>query len=212
MTKGRLEAFSDGVFGVAITLLILDVRPEDGGTGWQMLLREWHHILVFVLSFIIVGVYWVAHHHVMHFITGTNRVLLWLNLSLLLFIVFIPFAASLLSASHADSDSIRIYCTTLILINLTMAALTAYAARNHRLIHPGLPPSFLKHVLRLQAIPILIYGIAIALASWRPLLSMVLLGLVPAFFILPNPLLERRIRGAMEQIREHEKKHGKPSE
>jgi uncharacterized membrane protein len=60
MTKGRLEAFSDGVFAVAITLLILDMRPEgDALTGWEILERDWHKILVYVLSFVIVGVYWV---------------------------------------------------------------------------------------------------------------------------------------------------------
>jgi uncharacterized membrane protein len=57
MTKGRLEAFSDGVFGVAITLLILNVQPEIAGTGWQILTHEWNHILVYLLSFILVGVY-----------------------------------------------------------------------------------------------------------------------------------------------------------
>jgi uncharacterized membrane protein len=50
MTKGRLEAFSDGVFGVAITLLILDVRPEGGGSGWEMLSHEWHHICTMLRS------------------------------------------------------------------------------------------------------------------------------------------------------------------
>ena len=75
MTKARLEAFSDGVFGVAITLLVLDVRIEGGGTGWEMLSREWHHILVYLLSFVIVGVYWVAHHNMMHFITATDKIM-----------------------------------------------------------------------------------------------------------------------------------------
>ena len=207
MTKGRLEAFSDGVFGVAITLLILDVRPEGGSTGWQMLSHEWHHILVFLLSFVLVGVYWVAHHHIMHFITSTNRILLWLNLMLLLFIVFIPYVATLLSASHADTSSIRIYGATLILINLTGSALCAYAMINRRLVSPALPQSFIKFVLCIHTAPVLIYGVAIALASSCRLLSLLLFALVPAFFILPNPFLERHLRHATEAIRAHEKKH-----
>jgi uncharacterized membrane protein len=206
MSKARLEAYSDGVFGVAITLLILDVRAEEGSTGWQMLTHEWHPILVFLLSFVLVGVYWVAHHHIMHFITGVNRTLLWLNLSLLLFIVFIPYVATLLSANHADPSSIRIYASTLILVNLTMTGLGMYAGKEHRLVHAALPKSFATFMLRLQAVPILAYGIAIALASCCRWISLLIFVLVPAFFILPNPFLEKRLGHAMEMMREHEKK------
>jgi uncharacterized membrane protein len=211
MTKGRLEAFSDGVFAVAITLLILDVRPEgDGLTGWQMLSHDWHKILVYLLSFVIVGVYWVAHHHMMHFITGTDRALLWLNLLLLLAIVFIPYAAALLSASHADASAIRIYGSTLILTNLAGTALWSYATWNRRLVHATTPAAFVRFVLMIHTAPVLVYGLAIALASWNRSVSFVLFALVPAFFILPNPWLQRRIRHASEAVHSHThgEKHG----
>ena len=83
MNKGRLEAFSDGVFAIVITLLILDVRLPPGvhvsiGALWQLLPR----LATFVLSFVVVGVYWVAHHNMMHFIERVDRSLLWLNLLL----------------------------------------------------------------------------------------------------------------------------------
>ena len=200
MSKVRLEAFSDGVFAVAITLLILDVRPESGGSGWEMLVHDWHKILVYLLSFVIVGVYWVSHHHMMHFITGTNRVLLWINLTLLLMVVFIPYVAALLSASHADASAIRIYGTTLILTNLTGTGLWRYATRNHRLVNPAMPHSFARFVLCIHTAPVLFYGAGIALASWHSFLSLMLFALVPVFFILPNPWLERRIRHASENV------------
>ena len=212
MSKGRLEAFSDGVFGVAITLLVLDVQPEGGTTGWAILLHQWHHILVFVLSFFIVGVYWVAHHQMLHFIAATNRIFLWLNLMMLLLIVFIPFTASVLSVNHADPSSIRIYAANLILINLTGTSMWAYAARNHRLMHPGVPDSFIRFVIRVHLGPLLIYSTAIALASWNRYVSLALLPIAPAFFTLPNPFLEKHGRHAMEAIREHEKKHPRPPE
>lgn len=208
MTKGRLEAFSDGVFAVAITLLILDVRPEgDGLTGWQMLTHDWHKILVYLLSFVIVGVYWVAHHHMMHFITGTDRTLLWLNLLLLLAIVFVPYVAAMLSTSHADASAIRIYGSTLILTNLAGTALWSYATRNRRLVSPAMPAAFVRFVLCVHTAPVLVYGLAIALASWHRYVSFVLFTLVPAFFILPNPWLQRRIRHASEAVHAHEGKH-----
>lgn len=208
MTKGRLEAFSDGVFAVAITLLILDARPDDGTTGSQILSHQWHHILIYVLSFVLVGVYWVTHHNMMHFVTGINRTLLWLNLMLLMFIVFIPFAAGQLSASRADPSSIRIYASTFILLNLSGTSLMAYACKNHRLVSPALPASFIRFMLGLYTAPVLVYSLAVALASSCPLASMILMALVPAFFVLPNPWIERHMRHAMEAIREHEKKNG----
>jgi uncharacterized membrane protein len=211
MTKARLEAFSDGVFGVAITLLILDVRPEDGVTGWQILAHQWHHILVFVFSFMLVGLYWVAHHHMMHFVTGTDRTLLWLNLLLLLFVVFIPFTAAQLSASHEDPSSIRIYASTLILINLSGTALMTYA-KKRRLVTPAFSGSFVRTALCLHTAPMLAYGVAIALASWCPIASLTLMVVVPAFFILPNPWLEKNVRRAMEAMRAHEKKQAGATE
>lgn len=206
MTKGRLEAFSDGVFGVAITLLILNVQPEGGGSGWQMLSHEWHHILVYVLSFVVVGIYWVAHHHIMHFITATDRTLLWLNLMLLMFVVFIPYVAALLSADPIDASSIRIYGATLILINLSGTALWVYATRNHRLVNPALPSSSVRLVLYLNNAPIPVYGLAIGLAGWHPMISLALFALVPAFFILPNSWREKRIHDALNALREHGQK------
>src|SRR4029453_6516358 len=96
MNKARLEAFSDGVFAIVITLLILNIHVPDGRT---LTLRSlWPlvpPVATFVLSFIIVGVYWIAHHHMLHFVTEVNRRLLWLNLLLLLSVVFIPFPPSL---------------------------------------------------------------------------------------------------------------------
>lgn len=207
MSKGRLEAFSDGVFGVAITLLILDVRPEGGGTGWDMLLHQWHHIFVFLLSFVIVGVRWVIHHHITYFITGTDRVLLWLNLLVLLFIVFIPYVATLLSATHEDAASIRIYAVTLILVNLSGNIFWLYATWHHRLVSPALPEPFIRFVLFLRCAPILVYSVAIAVAAWLPGLSLALFVVEPVFYILPNPWLERHLHEVQKAVRAHEKKH-----
>jgi uncharacterized membrane protein len=103
MNKTRLEAFSDGVFAIVITLLILNVHVPDGRTLTLQAFRPLvPPLATFVLSFIIVGVYWVAHHHMLHFITQVNRRLLWLNLLLLLWFFFA--AAEAASARSARPD------------------------------------------------------------------------------------------------------------
>src|SRR5579871_4149432 len=128
MSKNRLEAFSDGVFAIVITLLILDVRfPADKPLTLETLRGMAPHVLAFVLSFIIVGVYWVSHHNMLHFIKQVDRQLLWLNLVLLLVIVFIPFPAALLG-QHLDSKlAVALYGGNLMLVNAAGTAMWLYA-------------------------------------------------------------------------------------
>jgi uncharacterized membrane protein len=99
MPKHRLESFSDGVFAIVITLLILNVHLDrDQELTLQSLASLGPEMLAFALTFVIVGVYWVSHHSMMHMIKAVDRRLLWLNLLLLLAVVFIPFPAYLRSS------------------------------------------------------------------------------------------------------------------
>jgi uncharacterized membrane protein len=198
MTKNRLEAFSDGVFAIVITLLILDVRfPADKPLTLETLRSVAPHVLTFVLSFIIVGVYWVSHHNMMHFIGQVDRQLLWLNLVLLLIIVFIPFPAALLG-QHPESElAVTLYGINLMLVNAAGTAMWIYAMSQPQLPVDRLATALPRFVAKLHAAPILVYGAAIALAHWYVPLSLILFAAVPAFFILPNPLVDRRLRSAM---------------
>jgi uncharacterized membrane protein len=198
MTKNRLEAFSDGVFAIVITLLILDVRfPIDKPLTLEILRGVVPHVLAFVLSFIIVGVYWVSHHNMLHFIRQVDRQLLWLNLVLLLLIVFIPFPTALLG-QHLDSAlAVTLYGGNLILVNAAGTAMWLYAMSRPELAADGITPALPGFVARLHSAPILIYGAAIALAHWYVPLSLILFAAVPAFFIVPNPFVDRRLRQAM---------------
>jgi uncharacterized membrane protein len=197
MNKTRLEAFSDGVFSIVITLLVLDIRPEGaGGSGWEMFVHAGPKILVYVLSFILVGLYWVSHHNMLHFIERTDRLFLWLNLFLLLVVAFIPYPASLVSNTHAEASSIAIYTTTLILANILGAALWHHATKAHHLVSNRLPPDFARFILVVHLTPVAIYALAGLLAWQLRGASLLLLALVPAFFVLPNPFLDRRVRAA----------------
>jgi uncharacterized membrane protein len=195
MSKNRLEAFSDGVFAIVITLLILDVRlPADKPLTLETLRGVVPHVLAFVLSFVIVGVYWVSHHNMLHFIRQVDRQLLWLNLMLLLIIVFIPFPAALLG-QHPDSAlAVTLYGGNLMLVNAAGTAMWLYAVSRPHLAGDGLAPALRGFIARLHAAPILVYGAAIALAHWYVPLSLILFAAVPAFFILPNPFVDARLR------------------
>ena len=108
MSTNRVEAFSDGVFAVAITLLVLDLRaPLTSGSLIGALADEWPEFAAFLISFMFIGVVWVNHHAIFHRLARVDRPLLFFNLFLLLAIVVIPFVTSLfaLYVAHADSQA-----------------------------------------------------------------------------------------------------------
>ena len=189
-----MEAFSDGVFSIVITLLILNVHLPSGATVSVDALRATlPYVATFVLSFIVVGVYWISHHHMLHYVIRVDRRLLWLNLLLLLSVVFIPFPASLLGTGFRNPLVVRIYGLSLIVTNAAGLLFWWYAIAHRELLVEHLNSTFAHLVLKIHASPIAIYLLAIVLAGWNIWTSLVLFAVVPMFFILPNPWLERRI-------------------
>ena len=202
MNKTRLEAFSDGVFAIVITLLILNVRVPDGRTlTFQSPQPLVPALATFVLSFIMVGVYWIAHHHMLHFIKQVNRRLLWLNLLVLLCVVFIPFPASLLGTGFNNPLAVRLYGLSLIATNASGLFFWLYAISQSELMVSSVTKEFARAVIKIHSSPMLVYGLAVVLAGWSTKASLVLYAAVPLFFILPNPLLERRIGTAARTVR-----------
>ena len=194
MSKHRLESFSDGVFAIVITLLILNVHLDhQRELTLNVLGGLTPDIVAFVLSFIIVGVYWVSHHNMLHMIKMVDRRLLWLNLLLLLAIVFIPFPAGLLGQQLWNPIAVATYGINLMVVNALGTAMWLYAGSHSQLMVSGVSPAMVRFVARLHSTPILVYAVGILLAYWYIPVSMLLFAAVPAFFILPNPFLDRRL-------------------
>src|SRR5215510_8654149 len=180
MNKTRLEAFSDGVFAIVITLLILNVRVPDGRSftleSFRPLIPP---LATFVLSFIMVGVYWIAHHHMLHFITQVNRRLLWLNLLVLLCVVFIPFPTSLLGTGFYNPLAVRLYGVSLIATNASGRFFWLYAISHPELVVSSVTKEFARTVVKIHSLPMLPYGLAIVLAGWSTKASLVLYAATP---------------------------------
>src|SRR5215470_17097658 len=167
MSKTRLEAFSDGVFAIVITLLILNVHVPDGRTLTLYALRPLvPPLATFVLSFIIVGVYWISHHHTLHFVKEVNRRLLWLNLLVLLCVVFIPFPTSLLGNGFSNPLVVRLYGVSLLATNVAGLLFWLYASSHTELMIASLTRSFARTVVVIHSSPMLGYGLAVVLAGW----------------------------------------------
>jgi len=102
----RLEAFSDGIFAIAITLLILEVRvPESGAGLWRALAAQWPSYFGYALSFLIIGIMWANHSHIFRLIRRTDHLLSMLNLLLLMTIAFLPFSTAVLARNVADPET-----------------------------------------------------------------------------------------------------------
>lgn len=106
MNKGRVEAFSDGVLAVAITLLVLDLHldPGKGGSLVSQLAASWPSFVAFVVSFLVIGVIWVNHHSIFRLATTVDRVLMFWNLILLMFVTAVPFTTATLAGALADGS------------------------------------------------------------------------------------------------------------
>jgi uncharacterized membrane protein len=134
LAKTRLEAFSDGVFAIAATLLVLDVAAHPPGTPLQQVLQAWPSYVAYLVSFLAIGAAWIAHAALTDRLAKTDAALLRLNLFVLLPVVFLPFPTRLLSEGFGERDAERVAVTlfglTLLAIRLAAVAMDGYARRN----------------------------------------------------------------------------------
>lgn len=130
---GRLLGFSDGVFAIAITLLILNIEvPKQTGSATiaaHQVLAEWPDFLSYVISFLVIGNYWIVHHNMFEDVERYNRGLLWVNIVYLMCIAFIPYSTSLIG-DFPGSLPVIIYAGTLTLTGVVLTLLWRYAWRN----------------------------------------------------------------------------------
>jgi uncharacterized membrane protein len=196
MSKHRMELFSDAVFAIVITLLILDLRPPDSPHfRFSALSNVGAQVFAFVLSFVMVGMYWVAHHNMSLFIKSVDRVLLWLNLLLLLTVVFLPFSTAVLGRHLEERDAVMLYGFNLFAVNLAGTLFWLYGGSRPELRVEGQSKAFVFKWASLHAIPNSACLLGIALAPWHTGLSVLLYAFPALFFIFPNPITNRFLRG-----------------
>jgi uncharacterized membrane protein len=183
----RLNAFSDAVFAVAITLLVLNIdvpmiarnlaRTQLPGILIDMVPRFW----AFVFSFILIGIFWMAHHSTFHLIKKHSEMLSWLNLIFLLTIVALPFSTDLESIYDYLQFPTIIYALNLGAAGLMMSIIWWYASKNHKLIDKSLSSGLIRHIqLKSLTIPfaalivIVVSFINVSIASWFWLLILII--------------------------------------
>ena len=182
MTKNRLETCSDGVFAIVITLLVLDIKlPEVNALGLIQALKEsLPRIAAYVLSFAIIGLYWISHLRSFELIAKVDGAVFWINLLLLLLVSFIPFPTALLGRYPNEALPIVIYGLTLIACNAVGLGLMAYLLRHpHLLAQEHRRDSLWRQFpVRLIVMVNAGYLMAVLLAGVAPLASYVLFTLI----------------------------------
>jgi len=197
---GRLEAFSDGVFAVAITLLAFDLNATTGGvTLAQRLAAQWPSYAAFLVSFAMIGIMWLSHHQMFRDIRGADHGLIVANLGLLLVVTAFPFPTKVVAEAFgvgtvADADrrtAALFYSLWILVFTLAINALWLWAARGRRLIEPGAPQARIDARTRRSLLGIPTYIVATLVALVSPEASVALDGALALVYLLPNGWTDR---------------------
>ncbi|MCL5736173.1 MAG: TMEM175 family protein [Actinobacteria bacterium] len=202
MTTGRLEAFSDGVFAIAATLLILSVRVSGSPLG-PAIIHSWPGIAGYAVSFLSIGVMWVNHHLVMHQIARVDRTLLMINTVLLLLVAFVPFPTQLLAEHLRGADALAaalFYGATLTVIAVFFNLLWLYAAIGRRLLEKNADPSAVRGITRSYLPGPWVYLAATMIAFASPLASAVLFAVIAAFYMIESTIFAGRRRSGRKRM------------
>jgi len=192
LARNRIEALTDGVFAVVMTLLVLDIKvpelaqPMAAEELVRQLFALWPKLLSYAISFIILGVYWVGHHVQLSFIRRADRPLLWINILFLLWVALIPFSTALLSAYPQSQVAVIIYGANLIAIGLSLALHWWYVTTERRHVDPDMHPGLVRGAMFRTLMGPVVYLIAIAVSFFATKLSLALYALVPILYIIPG--------------------------
>lgn len=191
MGKGRLEAFSDGVLAIVITIMVLELKvphtEELAGLG-----PLWPVLLSYVLSFIYVGIYWSNHHHMLHVTEQVSGGVLWANLHLLFWLSLVPFATAWMGENHFAAAPTAVYGVVLLMAAVAYSILQWRIIRNHR------SDSVLARAIGRDfkgRISIALYAVAIVIACVLPRMAWGIYAGVAVMWLIPDRRIERTIHG-----------------
>ncbi len=189
----RFETFSDGVFAIAATLLVLEFSVSGDDLGHE-LLHIWPSYLAYVTSFLTIGIIWMNHHHTVSLIARTDRTMLFINNLLLLTVAFLPFPTKLVGDNLRGGDeqaAALAYAGTLVAMAILHQFWWQYARRNRRLIADETPDSALRAVDRAYWPGVPMYAAVFVVAFFSPLAAVVVTFAIAAFYLPSAALFDR---------------------
>jgi uncharacterized membrane protein len=190
MNKGRLEAFSDGVFAIIITIMVLEIKVPVGA-GWESLRPLIPTMISYVVSFLFIGIYWVNHHHLLHTIKKVNSPILWSNIGLLFWLSLVPIATAWMGETHFASDPVALYAVLLLCcggaFTILQLNIEKMIGHDEKLIHAF-------KILKVKGIlSIAIYSTALLFAFVNTTISEILFLVVSIMWFVPDRNIERAV-------------------
>lgn len=187
--KERLQTLVDGIFAIAMTLLVLEIHvpsllvATDSAALLANIVELLPKIGAFVVSFVILGMFWVAHHTEFHYIKKLDHRLIWLNIFYLLFVCLVPFSAALLGSYIYNQTAITVYGVNLILLVLIHFFMWEHVKRQPKLLIEYLDQRINKLVSSISFFAVLAYVLAIALSFWQPEAALIVFAIVSLPYI-----------------------------
>lgn len=189
MHKGRLEAFSDGVIAIIITIMVLELKVPHGAELAD-LAGLVPVFLSYVLSFIYVGIYWNNHHHLFQAVKHVTGAVLWANLHLLFWLSLFPFVTGWLGENHRSASTVGLYGGVLLMAGIAYYVLSRVLLAGHG------PETALAKAIgsdRKGRISLLLYVVGIALTCWLPAAALALYMLVAVLWLVPDRRIEKAL-------------------
>ncbi len=186
MNKNRLEAFSDGVLAIIITIMVLEFKVPDD-TTFEAVIKLSHKFLSYILSFIYVGIYWNNHHHMMHTVKSVNGKILWANLHLLFWLSLIPFTTAWIGEHHFASFPMMLYGVILLMNAIAFNILQRVIIQSH-----GKDSALSKAIGKdyKGKLSVVLYLIAVFLTKYSVEISGAIYILVALIWLIPDKRIE----------------------
>jgi uncharacterized membrane protein len=191
VSTGRIEAFSDGVFAIAITLLVIEIRPPEHTDQLAHALGElWPSYLAYVVSFLLIGLVWANHHTMFRHIVRADRPLLFFNVLLLMAVAFLPFPTAVLAHAFRDGADEKVavvfYGATLVLGGVFFNAIWQYAHRQHRLLGADISPEEAQQIGRRFLLGPFLYALGTAAGAVSASVGVLVFAFLILFYWLPG--------------------------
>ena len=191
MNKSRLEAFSDGVLAIIITIMVLELKVPEG-TSWAVMKPLIPVFSSYLLSFAFIGVYWANHHHLLHTVKRVNAKIIWANMHLLFWLSLVPFATGWMGVNNYEKITVASYGVLLVICGISFTILTKAISSGYkeetgltRALAQSGPKSIISTLLYISSVPIALYI--------HPAISAAMYVTVAIMWIIPSKAIEKAL-------------------
>ena len=191
MNSGRLETLGDGIFSIAMTILVLELDlPDVKGNSWHAFTEALHEtgygLMCYVISFIVLGIMWFGHRLMFEYIARSDRYFIFLGVLFYMVVCLVPFSTRLLAKDTFEWYAIMVYGLNLSLCNMTLYAQWLYGIRKQHMLHREIPAEIKREAHIQFLLSPVVYIVAIALSFYIPWVSIGLYILTPVFYLVPS--------------------------